>query len=82
MLERPDCSQVSYSHQLYSCPHCDLPASRLNYRIEFEGGEIYQPSFRCSRCRRKLVEIEDFKLIEECPDCGSRFLLTSSGDWD
>ena len=82
MMDRPDLKKVRYNYQLYICPRCILPSSRLNYRVEFEGGEIYQPNFRCSYCRAKLVETEEFPHFETCPRCDSSNLITGRGDWD
>jgi DNA-directed RNA polymerase subunit RPC12/RpoP len=82
LMGQPDCRSVDYHRELFVCSRCGLPASRLNYSIEFVDGEVYQPSFRCSFCQGKLVPTEDLPAMDRCPRCGSRFISQGIGEWD
>jgi len=82
LLMRPGATLTSCSYDLFLCPKCDLQASRLNFQINFGEGEVYQPYFRCSLCRTRLVEDEYPRLLDHCPKCGSRYVVTGSGIWD
>jgi DNA-directed RNA polymerase subunit RPC12/RpoP len=82
LMDRPDCTRVSYSHDLFLCPKCGLPASRLNYQIEFKNEEVFQPSFRCSQCGTGLIKTDQLPRLDRCPKCGSTNLFESMGEWD
>jgi len=82
LLQRDDLSSVAYKQTIFTCPECSLQESRFNYRIEYGDGEVYQPYFLCSRCRTKLVEDDQPRIIDQCPVCGSKNVMAGSGVWD
>jgi DNA-directed RNA polymerase subunit RPC12/RpoP len=82
LIQREDLSEVHYKQTIYSCPDCSLQESRLNYRIEYGEGEVYQPYFLCSRCRTRLAEDDQPRLTDHCPVCDSKNVLTGYGIWD
>jgi DNA-directed RNA polymerase subunit RPC12/RpoP len=82
LIERADCTAVHFGWELMICPRCGLPASRLNYRIEFQNGETQQTAPRCSSCRAGLVKTDQLPEIKACPRCGSGRLMQGMGEWD
>ena len=82
LLSRPNASLDFCHHDLFLCPKCDLQASRLNFQINYGDEQVYQPYFRCSYCRTRLVKDDHPRLMDHCPSCGSTNLIIGEGDWD
>lgn len=82
LLTRPDARLDLFHYDLFLCPTCDLQASRLNFQISYGEEQVYQPRFRCSICRTRLVKDDHPRLMDHCPSCGSTNLITGAGSWD
>jgi hypothetical protein len=67
---------TEYEHRLYSCPTCLTLHNRFFVRMEYDGGKIFETSYRCGKCRRQLFPVKDNKRGEI--DFGS-FLCKSCG---
>lgn len=63
--------ETDYSYELFECTHCDTAHSRLNLKIQYDNGKIYEPNYRCYECKQKLRltarKLETFK----CRKCVS-----------
>ena len=82
-----------YQHDAYFCPKCSFITDRFTFQIYYPGG-VYEPSYRCNRCKYKLKRMninvnEDDEALDlskfACPDCGKFSLeedITSIIMWD
>lgn len=67
---------TEYEHKMYICPNCNTLGERFDYSIYYDEGRIYQPYFRCSKCRTKLVALEEPISSLQCSKCGNTSLTS------
>jgi len=87
LAQRYDHLRIDGEYRILLCSHCHIPFSRLHVTI-FDTRQIYhQTRFRCTRCKRPLIEIETEPLTVEnyrCPNCLEKSLVVGLDviDWD
>ena len=83
ILQNENVYDVTYEHKLFICPKCHHLASRFDYAILYNDNKVYQPYFRCSECRTKLVPVEEPVENIPCPICSRKSLTQfASIMWD
>ena len=74
LLARHDVEDVSYEHRMFICPSCSSLASRFDFSITYNNGQVYAPYFRCSKCKEILTPLEEPIEHVPCSICGKRTL--------
>jgi predicted RNA-binding Zn-ribbon protein involved in translation (DUF1610 family) len=69
--------ETSYEHKMFVCPNCQTLGERFDYSIYYDDGHIYEPYFRCSECRNKLVPLEESINNISCSRCGKTTLISN-----
>ena len=83
LLKRQDSFAMDYDQKMFVCPSCNTLAERFDFSIAYGAGQIYKPYFRCPKCRKKLVSLEEAIESTSCPQCGEKTLIsTESVLWD
>ena len=77
ILQNHDVIGTSYEHKLFICLNCNTLGERFDYSINYDGGLIYEPYFRCSECRTKLVPLEEPINSLRCSKCGEATLTSN-----
>jgi len=67
---------TEYEHKLFICPNCNNLGERFDYSIFYDDGQLYEPYFRCSECRTKLVPLEESIKAIRCSRCGESTLAS------
>lgn len=70
LLENEDVFDSNFEHKLFVCPNCNLLASRFDFSIYYNDGQIYTPVFRCPECRSNLIPLKESIEKAPCPACG------------
>jgi len=82
LLEEEGATLQGFSYKIFSCSDCQGLESNLTYRVRLSNEEIFEPEFACSNCGGPLVEDDPNLLLDTCPECGSKYVNSSMGDWD
>jgi len=83
ILKNHNVAGTRCEHKLYICPRCDTLGERFEYFIFYDDGQVYEPYFRCSECRRKLVPVEEPISSLRCSKCGEVTLTShETALWD
>lgn len=86
---------TDYGHKIYTCGKCNEFYERFYLSIDY-GDASYRVQYKCSKCKRKLEEVEHIEDVERgdreillekycCPKCGKRSLIEGSSislKWD
>jgi RNase P subunit RPR2 len=76
ILQHHEVEGTSYEHKMFICPNCDTLGERFDFSIDFDDGQIYEPYFRCSECRTKLVPLKEPISSISCSKCGEITLVS------
>ena len=55
-------TEADYEHRVLACPACNTLHERFYVRVAYDEDKIFETSFRCGKCRTRLVKLN--KLIE------------------
>ena len=66
---------AEHSHRLFACTRCDTLHQRFYVRVDYEGGkmfggEVFETTFRCGKCRAPLAEPDKPLKEYRCSQCG------------
>ena len=85
LLDEHDVSETEYEHRLFHCQKCHGLYERFYVRILYDSSEIYDSIFKCSKCKRVLIPVNDLEKIRTipCSKCGKKSLdYFEYLDWD
>ena len=66
---------AEHSHRLFACTRCDTLHKRFYVRVDYDagkmyGGEVFETTFRCGKCRTPLAEPGKPLNEYRCSQCG------------
>ena len=84
IIDNHSVQESEYSHKVYRCSDCGTFGRRFHVKIQYDQGSIYETTFKCSKCRKPLVDVNDEDLTQyRCPKCKEQSLHTMMMcDWD
>ena len=74
-----------YGHKILLCETCKQLYSRFVFTLYNDKQEIFETTFRCHTCRRKLKVLDTSEIMDdiyECPYCNNKMKFHISGEWN
>jgi len=80
VVEVPFGVNPEYSAKIYRCSKCEGLSSRFYVKIEYDDNQIYETTFKCTKCRTVLEMLDENENLENysCPNCKMPMLGISS----